>query len=30
VIAPVLRATLSESQELADTQRGGDGFGSTG
>ena len=30
VIAPVLRATLSESRELADTQRGGDGFGSTG
>ena len=30
VIAPVLRATLSESQDLADTQRGGGGFGSTG
>jgi len=30
VIAPVLRATLSESQDLADTKRGGGGFGSTG
>ena len=30
VIAPVLRAKLSESQDLADTQRGGGGFGSTG
>jgi dUTP pyrophosphatase len=30
VIAPVLHATLSESQDLADTQRGGGGFGSTG
>ena len=30
VIAPVLRATLSESQDLADTKRGSGGFGSTG
>ena len=30
VISPVLRAKLSESQDLADTQRGGGGFGSTG
>jgi dUTP pyrophosphatase len=30
VIAPVLRANLSESQELAGSKRGGGGFGSTG
>ncbi len=30
VIAPVLRASLSESQELAGSKRGGGGFGSTG
>ena len=30
VIAPVLRATLSESHELSGTGRGGGGFGSTG
>ena len=30
VIAPVLRAKLSESQELAGSKRGGGGFGSTG
>jgi dUTP pyrophosphatase len=30
VIAPVLHANLSESQELSDTRRGGAGFGSTG
>ena len=30
VITPVLRAKLSESRELADTRRGGGGFGSTG
>ena len=30
VIAPVLHASLSESQELSDTRRGGGGFGSTG
>jgi dUTP pyrophosphatase len=30
VIAPVLHATLSESQELSGTGRGGGGFGSTG
>ncbi|HET7679864.1 MAG TPA: dUTP diphosphatase [Xanthobacteraceae bacterium] len=30
VIAPVLRANLSESQELAGSKRGSGGFGSTG
>jgi dUTP pyrophosphatase len=30
VITPVLRASLSESQELAGSKRGGGGFGSTG
>jgi dUTP pyrophosphatase len=30
VIAPVLRASLSESQELAGSRRGSGGFGSTG
>lgn len=30
VIAPVLHATLSESDELSGTGRGGGGFGSTG
>ena len=30
VISPVLHATLSESQELSGTRRGGGGFGSTG
>ena len=30
VIAPVLRAQLEESQELAGSKRGGGGFGSTG
>jgi dUTP pyrophosphatase len=30
VIAPVLRASLSESQDLAGSKRGGGGFGSTG
>jgi dUTP pyrophosphatase len=30
VIAPVLRATISETRELPDTTRGGGGFGSTG
>ena len=30
VIAPVLRANLSESQQLAGSKRGGGGFGSTG
>ena len=30
VVAPVLHAALSESQELAGSKRGGGGFGSTG
>jgi dUTP pyrophosphatase len=30
VIAPVLRAKISESRELGETSRGGGGFGSTG
>ena len=30
VIAPVLRATITEARELPDTTRGGGGFGSTG
>lgn len=30
VVAPVLRATLSESQNLSETGRGDGGFGSTG
>ena len=30
VVAPVLHAALSESQELAGSTRGGGGFGSTG
>ena len=30
VIAPVARATLAEVDELPETARGGDGFGSTG
>lgn len=30
VIAPVLRATISETRELPGTTRGGGGFGSTG
>ena len=30
VISPVLHATLSESQELSGSKRGGGGFGSTG
>jgi dUTP pyrophosphatase len=30
VVSPVLHATLSESQELAGSKRGGGGFGSTG
>jgi dUTP pyrophosphatase len=30
VIAPVLRATISESQDLGETTRGSGGFGSTG
>jgi dUTP pyrophosphatase len=30
VIAPVLHATLSETEALSGTQRGGSGFGSTG
>lgn len=30
VIAPVVRAELEEAEELSETERGGNGFGSTG